>query len=244
MLFKDNISSDDIIQQIINEFVKQQKHFQELQKSNDHLHLGYLRLFSFYYLFILFYLESENNLQSNLNTINELNEELLRLKEYSISSTNKSNLLLFYEELQNILSLSSQSTSEQIICYINNLIKDNNLYKEKEDNLNKNLKYVNEELINVYQQYKQLEESNKNILFEKELINDNIKQDYIYLQNQCTQLDNANKAWQIFYQNQIDLIKNQFKDYFNLNDIYDFNQIIQIILKQFQEKNNSSGYFI
>jgi len=66
-------------------------------------------------------------------------------------------------------------------------------------------------------------------------LDDQIKQDYILLQNQCTQLDQANRAWQLFYENQIDLIRNQFKDYLDFDKNLDFNQIIQIIVSEFHE---------
>lgn len=148
---------------------------------------------------------------------------------------------LIYEDLKNILPISSQASSEEIISYINDLIKNNNSYKEKENILTKDLESVNQQLINVYHQCEQLEEYNKQLLLERQPITDEIQQDYILLKNQYTQLDNANRSWQQFYENQIDLIKNQFKDYIDFGQNLDFNQIIQTIATEFQQKNNPSG---
>ncbi len=67
-------------------------------------------------------------------------------------------------------------------------------------------------------------------------LDDQIKQDYLLLQNQCTQLDNANRAWKQFYDNQMDLIKNKFQDYLDFDENLNFDQIFQIIATEFQQQ--------
>jgi len=57
------------------------------------------------------------------------------------------------------------------------------------------------------------------------------------LQNQCTQLDIANRAWQLFYDNQMDLLTNKFKDYFNFDNNDNFDQIIEMIATEFYQQN-------
>ncbi|CAF2189339.1 unnamed protein product, partial [Rotaria magnacalcarata] len=56
------------------------------------------------------------------------------------------------------------------------------------------------------------------------------------LQNQCTQLDIANRAWQLFYDNQIALLKDKFNDYINIDNNQSFDQIIQLIATQFEQQ--------
>jgi hypothetical protein len=67
-------------------------------------------------------------------------------------------------------------------------------------------------------------------------LDEQLKQDYILLQNQCTQLDNANQAWQQFYANQMDLLKNKFKDYLDFGDDSNFDHIIQMIATELEQK--------
>ncbi len=56
--------------------------------------------------------------------------------------------------------------------------------------------------------------------------------DLALLQSQCTQLDNANRAWQTFYDNQIDLLKTKFQDYIQFDDNLNFEQIIELIVAE------------
>ncbi len=70
-------------------------------------------------------------------------------------------------------------------------------------------------------------------LLEKQLtlssLDDQNEANLVLLQNQYAQLENANRAWQTFYDNQIDLLKNKFQDYIQFDDNPDFEQIIQLI---------------
>ena len=72
-------------------------------------------------------------------------------------------------------------------------------------------------------------------------LDNKLKQDYILLKTQCTELDNANRAWQQFYQNQIDLLKNQLKDYLDFDQNLNFDQIIQIIAVELEQKKQLKG---
>ncbi|CAF1477950.1 unnamed protein product, partial [Rotaria sordida] len=181
--------------------------------------------------------------QSYINTVNELNQELLAMKEqyeqveiekqFLTNQLENQSLIInqehdtqqiekpvavvnemnhIWKELRNILSLSNEVSLEEIIPYINNLIKENILLKEhnKESLLNKATYSIDD---------------------------NQLKQDYILLENQYIQLDNANQAWQQFYDNQIDLLKNKFKDYFDFDKNLNFDQIIQIIATKFDEQN-------
>ncbi|CAF4691400.1 unnamed protein product, partial [Rotaria sp. Silwood2] len=229
-------------------------------------------------------LESENNMesirQSYINTVNELNEELLAMKEQyeqidaekqfltnqlenqsiiinqdrDTEQTEKSldtidNINHIWKELRNILLLSNEASLEEIIVCIDNLGKENVVLKENEISLTKDLEYISQQLIDVDQQCEQLKQLNKELLLKKStnsLDDDQLTQDYILLENQYTQLDNANRAWQQFYDNQIDLLKNKFKDYLVFDENLNFDQIIQIIATKFDEQkhlktNISSG---
>ncbi|CAF5061045.1 unnamed protein product, partial [Rotaria sp. Silwood1] len=218
----------------------------------------------------------ENNMesirQSYTNTVNELNQELLAMKEQceqldsekqfltnqlenqsmminqelDIQQTEKplntiDDMNRILENLQNILSLSKDTSIEDIIFHINNLVKDNVLLKEIETSLTKDLEYINQQLIDVDRQCEQLKEHNKELLLKRStnsIDDDQLQQDYILLENQCIQLDNANRAWQQFYDNQIDLLKNKFKDHLDFHKNLDFDQILQIIATKLDEQNN------
>ena len=52
------------------------------------------------------------------------------------------------------------------------------------------------------------------------------------LQNQCAQLDTANRAWQTFYDQQINSLKETFKNHVQLSDDPNFEQIIQSVVAQ------------
>ncbi|CAF1495089.1 unnamed protein product, partial [Rotaria sp. Silwood1] len=258
-----NVSINEIVQQIVEEIKKEREQsnerYQALEKANNQLQL-----------------ELENNMesirQSYTNTVNELNQELLAMKEQceqldsekqfltnqlenqsmminqelDIQQTEKplntiDDMNRILENLQNILSLSKDTSIEDIIFHINNLVKDNVLLKEIETSLTKDLEYINQQLIDVDRQCEQLKEHNKELLLKRStnsIDDDQLQQDYILLENQCIQLDNANRAWQQFYDNQIDLLKNKFKDHLDFHKNLDFDQILQIIATKLDEQNN------
>ena len=64
-----------------------------------------------------------------------------------------------------------------------------------------------------------------------------IEQELVALQSHCTELDTANRAWELFYKDQINLLKDTLKDYVNFDDdSQGFDQIIQLVVEQFQEE--------
>ncbi len=165
------------------------------------IHIEYLLSLSFF-----FSTESENNLetirQSYLNTIDELNREILALKEQFVINHQESHL-------QTNGNLSESSPSNEINQELPNVISISN-----EDNMKENdLEHVNQ----------QLQEEN------------------LVLQNQCTQFDNANRAWQQFYDNQLNFLKNQFKDYLDFDKDLNFDQIIRTIATELEKQIHSSG---
>ncbi|CAF3466351.1 unnamed protein product [Rotaria sp. Silwood2] len=151
------------------------------------------------------------------------------------------NINHIWKELRNILLLSNEASLEEIIVGIDNLGKENVVLKENEISLTKDLEYISQQLIDVDQQCEQLKQLNKELLLKKStnsLDDDQLTQDYILLENQYTQLDNANRAWQQFYDNQIDLLKNKFKDYLDFDENLNFDQIIQIIATKLDEQKH------
>ncbi|CAF3904832.1 unnamed protein product, partial [Rotaria sp. Silwood1] len=76
----------------------------------------------------------------------------------------------------------------------------------------------------------------KEIDLYKELENNTIEQELMVLQNQCTELDAANRAWQLFFDNQINLLKDRLKDYIHFDNNENFDQIIQLIVIKFQQQ--------
>lgn len=61
------------------------------------------------------------------------------------------------------------------------------------------------------------------------------------MQSQCEQLDTANRAWQQFYDNQLNLIRDPLKDYVEFDPKSDFTQMIQTIAAQLQTNHQRSG---
>ncbi|CAF1419944.1 unnamed protein product, partial [Adineta steineri] len=254
-----NVSFEGVVRQIVDEIKRERKELNEryeaLEKANNDLQT-----------------ESGNNMesirQSYLNTVNELNQELLAMKEQydqldaekhilndklenqSViqpieSSPFNSNVTdethPIWNEIQSILNLLDELSREKFIFHIHHLISEYRLAKDKINILTKDLENINQQLTNIYNQCEQLQETNKQLLLEKELVNgksmndDQFQQEYILLKNQCTQLDIANRSWQLFYDNQIELLKNKFKNYFDFDQNNNFDQIIDIIAKEFEQ---------
>ena len=241
-----NLPLEEIVQQIVEQL--RNERYQNLEKENDNLRSGN----SDYPSSLLTHscLESMNNLetirQSHLNTIDELNRELLVLKEQlSNNKNNNPSESSIDEELRRILSLSNEASLEEILSSITNLLNENNTLKDKQFSLIDNLEGVNQQLINVYQQYEQLStEKQGESLAEFEyktkflfnLFSDSqVQENFLFLQNQCAQLDDANRAWQQFYDNQLDFLREQLKDYIHFEADSTFNQIIQTIVVQLQK---------
>lgn len=67
------------------------------------------------------------------------------------------------------------------------------------------------------------------------------QENFLFLQNQCAQLDNANRAWQQFYDNQLDFLREQLKDHIHFEEDSDFNQIIQNVVAQLKKPHSTSG---
>lgn len=85
-----NTSFDEIVQQIVDQVTKEREDFsekyKEIEKANDELRSGNFLLMIIMSLHLFyFFAESTNNLetirQSYMNTVNELEQELLAMKE-------------------------------------------------------------------------------------------------------------------------------------------------------------------
>lgn len=176
---------EDIVQQLVDQLRNERENTNErhqgIEKENQDLRLGNSNHSSSC-------IESENNLetirQSHLNTIDELNRELLALKE-QFSSNDESTKVInnhsesssdsstdeidpIYDELRKILFLSNDATLDEILSSIINLFNENNTLKEKQFSLIQNLEGVNQQLIHVYQQCEQLQEYNQELVAGKQ----------------------------------------------------------------------------
>ena len=49
-------------------------------------------------------------------------------------------------------------------------------------------------------------------------VGEEVEQDLTLLQGQCTQLESANQAWQTFYEDQIDLLKEKFQNHIQFDE--------------------------
>ncbi len=85
----DNASFDEIAQQLVDQIVREREdvnaRFQAIEKANDELRSGSFIFISNSLSKVIFSIESTNNLeaikQSYMNTINDLNQELLTMKD-------------------------------------------------------------------------------------------------------------------------------------------------------------------
>ena len=157
-----------------------------------------------------------------MNTIDELNREILALKEQFATNQQESNENLsdkIYAQLKSILPVSNEANLDDITSHINNLINENNLFKEKELSLTKDLENIKRQC--------------------EELLSEKPGEEIILLQTQCTQLDTANQAWQQFYDNQLNFLRNQFKDYLDLEKDTNFDQIIRKIATELSLGNSA-----
>ena len=68
-------------------------------------------------------------------------------------------------------------------------------------------------------------------------VGEEVEQDLTLLQGQCTQLESANQAWQTFYEDQIDLLKEKFQNHIQFDENPDFEQIIQLIATALGNEN-------
>jgi len=109
----ENASFDDIAQQIVDQMTKEREDFigryRELEKVNDDLSSGSVGKSVRFYLFFLSSVETASHMQSteqpSIDTIDELTEELLNLRnQYEELEKINQQLLLEKEDLNNQLS--------------------------------------------------------------------------------------------------------------------------------------------
>ncbi|CAF1066100.1 unnamed protein product [Adineta ricciae] len=122
------------------------------------------------------------------------------------------------ELLKNLLPFSNKTSLEdiiqEIIVHINQLTKELETSKENENELNHRFEQLREE--------SQMEDIK-------------MKEDLVVLQNQCTELDNANRAWQSFYDQQIEIVKNKLQEYISFTENSTFDEMIQLIVDEFEQ---------
>ncbi|CAF1445487.1 unnamed protein product, partial [Rotaria sordida] len=150
----------------------------------------------------------DSNLLEQQTKMSQLQENLISLRT-QLDETNHS--WQEFEQtqsnlLQTLLPYSTKTSLEELIQEI--ILHINHLTKE----------------IDLYKEKESQHDDNK------------IEDELTILQNQCTELDAANRAWQLFYDNQIDLLKDKLKDYINFNHNENFDQIIQLIVVQFEQQ--------
>ncbi|CAF3634115.1 unnamed protein product, partial [Rotaria sordida] len=194
--FDENTSLDSIAQQIVEQLSKEREDFNEkyqtLEKANDVLCS-----------------ESTSNLESILesymNTINELNQELLVMKKQCEELDAEKQLLT--DELQKRPVDIDRDHAEQTI------------QKMSSDTLKQPFEQVPIHMsdVNIEEERKELQQLRDNVTL---------------LTNQCAQLDEANRAWQQYQQTQLDTFKNIFQHYLPIDETFTLNQAAQQILQQ------------
>ncbi|CAF3326714.1 unnamed protein product, partial [Rotaria socialis] len=127
---------------------------------------------------------------------------------HSRQQSEQTQLYLLKSILPHSTKISLDELTQEIISYVNHLTTEMESLKEKA------------------------------VLSDEESQHDvnQLAQELNALQNHCTQLDIANRTWQLFYDNQIDLLKEKFNIYINIDNNQSFDQIIQLIAMQFEQQ--------
>jgi len=63
-----------------------------------------------------------------------------------------------------------------------------------------------------------------------------LRENVTTLTNQCAQLDQANRAWQLFQQTQLDNFRNTIHDYFSIDENLSLEQTAQQIVNQISKE--------
>jgi hypothetical protein len=66
-----------------------------------------------------------------------------------------------------------------------------------------------------------------------------LRTDLVSLTTQCAQLDEANRAWQQFHQNQLEIFRNKLQDWILFDDNSNLEQIAQQVIVQLDQLANS-----
>jgi hypothetical protein len=118
----ENASLDEFGQQIVDQILNEREdfndRFQAIEKAKDELRSGSFIFISSCLTYVIFFLESANNLeaikQSYMNTVNELNQELLAMKEaYDQLDTEKQGLIT---ELEKRLAQDQMTRTAGMFC--------------------------------------------------------------------------------------------------------------------------------
>ncbi|CAF3671069.1 unnamed protein product [Adineta steineri] len=242
----DNYTFDQIAQQIVDEMTKQQddfnKQYQILEKTNTDIQAESIQenmellAMKEQYEILLNQSPSKDQIQDTQAALELANAKLLQQQtEMSELRENLNSLTIQLDEtvrswqkseqkqfdsLKHLLPTTNKISLEEIVQEI---IQHVNILTTERNTLKENYEYLNH-------QHEQLKQYNQTD-------DDKLKQDFLLLQNQCTQLDTANRAWQLFYSEQINVIKNKLKDYMNFDSDATFDQIIQLITEELQKQN-------
>jgi hypothetical protein len=70
---------------------------------------------------------------------------------------------------------------------------------------------------------------------------DQLAEEHLALQQQCSQLELVNRSWQLFHDKQMETLKLQLGNDSSLfDDNLEFEQILQLVLKQLPKDNNEN----
>ncbi|CAF0778122.1 unnamed protein product [Rotaria sordida] len=195
-----NITFDEIAQQIVDQVTKEREDFtgkyQELEKQNDNLRS-----------------ELTNNMESiresYVNTVNELNQELLIMKKQCEQFDAENQLLTNELEKQSI-----QIHEEQIEPTIEKIPL--NILKQPFEEVP-----IHTSSMNVEDEGKELEQ---------------LRERVAHLTTQCAQLDEANRAWQLYQEAQLENFRSKLHDCLSFDEDMSFDMIAQQIVEQISKE--------
>ncbi|CAF4201426.1 unnamed protein product, partial [Rotaria sordida] len=195
-----NITFDEIAQQIVDQVTKEREDFtgkyQELEKQNDNLRS-----------------ELTNNMESiresYVNTVNELNQELLIMTKQCEQFDAENQLLTNELEKQSI-----QIHEEQIEPTIEKIPL--NILKQPFEEVP-----IHTSSMNVEDEGKELEQ---------------LRERVAHLTTQCAQLDEANRAWQLYQEAQLENFRSKLHDCLSFDENMSFDMIAQQIVEQISKE--------
>ncbi|CAF3364647.1 unnamed protein product, partial [Rotaria sp. Silwood2] len=195
-----NISFDEIAQEIVDQITKEREDFNEkyqvLEKENDNLRS-----------------ELTNNMESiresYVNTVNELNQELLIMKKQCEQ----------FDAENQLLTNELEKQSVEI---------DRDQPKQTIEKVSVDILRQPFEQVRIHTNGMNVEEEGNELV--------QLRENITFLTTQCAQLDEANRAWQLYQEAQLQNFRSKLNDYLSFDENASFDIIAQQIVEQISKE--------
>ena len=152
-------------------------------------------------------------------------------------------------DLLKVLFPSSNQTTlvdmiQETVAHVHHLTQEQAAEKEKEHQLVQELQSLRQQLAEAKPSLDEQESQTEGKMRYNRggrrtfcgYLDDEIEEKLMLLENQYTELDQANRSWQSFYDTQLNMMKNQFRTYLPSDEELTFEQMIQSIGAQLAEQ--------